>query len=63
MQSGLLYVVDMDKIQPTAFMAQSKQKTTSFATWHRCLAYARAKTIYQMMTENLVDGLKIYGEL
>jgi len=25
-QSGLLYVVDMDKIQPTVFMAQSKQK-------------------------------------
>jgi len=31
-QSGLLYVVNMDKIQPTAFIAQSKQKPTSFAT-------------------------------
>ena len=62
-QSGLLYVVDMDKIQPTAFMAQSKQKPTSFATWHRCLAHAGAETIHQIMTENLVDRLNICGEL
>jgi len=63
MQSGLLYVVNMDKIQPTAFMAQSKQKPTSFATWHRCLAYAGAETICQMITKNLVDGLNICEEL
>ena len=31
--------------------------------WHRCLAHARAKTICQMMAENLVDGLNIYGKL
>jgi len=62
-QSGLLYMVDMDKIQPTAFTAQSKQKPTSFATWHRYLAYAGAETICQMMTKNLVNGLNIYGEL
>jgi len=61
--SDLLYVVDMDKIQPTAFTTQSKQKPTSFATWHRCLAHAGAETICQMMTENLVDGLDISGEL
>jgi len=30
--SDLLYVVDMDKIQPTAFTAQSKRKPTSFTT-------------------------------
>jgi len=62
-QSGLLYVVDMDKIQLTAFMAQSKRKPTSFATWHRRLAHAGAETICQMITENLVDGLNICGEL
>jgi len=62
-QSGLLYVVNIDKIQPIAFMAQSKQKLTSFVTWHRYLAYAGAETIHQMMTKNLVDGLNIYGEL
>jgi len=62
-QSGLLYVVDIDKIQLTVFMAQSKQKPTSFVTWHRCLAYAGAETIRQIMTENLVNGLNIYGEL
>ena len=33
--SGLLYVVKIDKIQSTAFTAQSKKKLTSFATWHR----------------------------
>ena len=60
-QSGLLYVVDMDKIQPTVFTAQSKQKPTSFATWHRRLAHAGAETI--RMTKNLVDRLNICGEL
>jgi len=63
MQSGLLYVVNMDKIQPTVFMVQSKQKLTSFATWHRHLVHAGAEAICQMMTENLVDGLNICGEL
>jgi len=61
--SDLLYMVDMDKIQPTAFTTQSKQKPTSFAIWHRHLAYAGAETICQMMTENLVDRLDISGEL
>jgi len=56
-------MVNMDKIQPTAFTAQSKWKPTSFATWHKHLAHARAETICQMMTENLVDGLNIYEEL
>ena len=61
--SGLLYVVEMDKIQPTTFTAQLKQKHTSFATWYRCLAYARAETIQQMISKNLVDRLNICGKL
>jgi len=56
-------MVNMNKMQPTTFTAQSKRKPTSFTTWHRCLAHAGAETITQIMTENLVDGLNICGEL
>jgi len=45
-RSGQLYMVDMDKIQPTALITQSKCRPTNFATWHRCLAYAGIDTIY-----------------
>lgn len=56
-------MVNIDKIQPAAFIAQLKQKLTSFTTWHKCLAYTRTETIHQMITENLVDELNIYREL
>jgi len=59
---GQLYVVEMDKPQLTALTTQSKQKPTSFATWHRHLAYARIEIICQMITENLVDRLNVCGE-
>ena len=55
-------MVEIHKPQPTAFVTQSKQKPTNFAIWHRCLAYAGAESICQMMTENLVNGLNIYGK-
>jgi len=61
--SGLLYIVNIDRIQPTAFTAQSKQKPINFATWHRHLSHAGIETICQIITENLVDGLNVYGEL
>ena len=61
--SGLLYVVNMDRIQLTAFIAQSKQKPTNFATWHRHLGHARMEIVCQIITENFVDGLNVYGEL
>jgi len=57
---GLLYIVKIDKIQPTVFIAQLKQKPTSFAIY---LAYARIETIGQIISENLVDRLNIYEEL
>jgi len=57
-----LYVVEMDKPQPIALTTQSKQKPTSFAIWHKCLAHAGVEIIHQMMTENLVDGLNVCGE-
>ena len=60
--SRLLYVVKVDDIQPTAFTTQLKQKPTTFPTWHRWLAHAGTKTIHQMITGNLVDGLNIHGE-
>jgi len=56
----LLYVVNMDRIQPTSFTAQSKWKPTNFATWHRCLSHARIETIHQMIIENPIDGLNVY---
>ena len=59
---GQLYVVEMDKPQPTALVTQSKQKPTNFATWHRCLAHTGAESICQMMAENLMDGLNICGK-
>jgi len=59
----LLYVVNMDRIQPTAFTAQSKWKPTNFATWHRCLSHTRMETIHQMITENPIDGLNVYRKL
>jgi len=59
---GQLYIVEMDKPQPTALTTQSKQKPTSFATWHRRLAHAGVEIIHQMITENLVDGLNVCGE-
>jgi len=43
---GRLYVVEMDKPQPTALTTQSKQKPTSFATWHRRLAHAGVEIIH-----------------
>jgi len=60
--TGQLYMVNINKTLPTAFTAQSKQKSTSFATWHRCLAHVGAETICQIMTQNLVDGLNVSGE-
>jgi len=61
-QIGQLYVVEIDKPQLTALIIQSKQKSTNFAMWHRCLVYAGAETICQMMAENLVDRLNICGK-
>jgi len=55
-------MVEMDKPQLTTLITQSKQKLTNFTTWHRCLAHARTETIHQMITENLVDELNIYGK-
>jgi len=61
-RSGQLYVVDMDKIQPSALMTQSKCRPTNFTTWHRCLVHAGTDTIHQMISKRLIDGLDVSGE-
>jgi len=60
---GQLYVVDVSKPATHALVAQSKQKPVSFETWHRRLGHVGAETMCEMISNALVDGFRVEGDL
>jgi len=60
---GQLYVVDVSKPVTHALVAQSKQKPVSFETWHRRLGHVGAETMREMISNALVDGFRVEGDL
>ena len=60
---GRMYIVELDRMSPETSLAQSKYKSASFDTWHRCLAHTRADVLREMISKKLVDGLHMHGDL
>ena len=62
-QSGHLYAVKTECDPPTVLTTQTKMQAVPFDTWHRRLGHTAVKTIHEMASKNLVDGMAIAEEL